>query len=80
MIGEDYTDDNYYFALRPPDVEVDGQGNIYVVDYDNARIQKFDRSGKYLVSFGRRGQGPGDIQSVNQIQWDRRGRSPAIKF
>lgn len=67
VIGEDFTDDNYYFALRPPDMAVDGQRNIYVVDYRNARIQKYDYSGKYLNSFGRKGQGPGDFQSVNQI-------------
>lgn len=73
VIGEDFTDDNYYFALRPPDMAVDGQRNIYVVDYGNARIQKYDYSGKYLNSFGRKGQGPGDFQSVNQIQWDKQG-------
>ena len=73
VIGNDYTDDNYYFALRPPDMEVDSQGNIYVVDYRNARIQKYDYSGKYIDSYGRKGQGPGDFQSVNQIQWDKRG-------
>lgn len=73
VIGGDYTDDNYYFALRPPHVEVDDQGNIYVVDYSNTRIQKYDRSGRYLDSYGRRGQGPGEFQSVNRIQWDRRG-------
>jgi hypothetical protein len=73
VIGGDYTDDNYYFPLRPPDMEVDDQGNIYVVDYSNARIQKYDRSGRYLDSYGRSGQGPGEFQSVNRIQWDGRG-------
>ena len=73
VIGEDFTDDNYYFALRPPDMALDGQGNIYVVDYRNARIQKYDYSGKHLDSYGRKGQGPGEFQSLNRIQWDKQG-------
>lgn len=73
VIGENYTDDNYYFSLRPPDMEVDDQGNIYVVDYSNTRIQKYDQSGRYLDSYGRWGQGPGDIQMPNRIKWDTQG-------
>ena len=32
-------------------VAVDGQGQVYVADTANARIQKFDRSGQYLAAW-----------------------------
>jgi len=45
----------------PVDVNVDRFGNVYVLEYWNNRIKKFDSSGNYLKSFG----GPGS----NCNQW-----------
>ena len=42
---------------------VDEQGSIYVLDEKNYRVQAFDASGKYLRTIGRKGQGPGDLDS-----------------
>ena len=36
----------------PRNVAFDSQGNMYVVDSDNNRIQKFDASGKFLTLWG----------------------------
>ena len=36
----------------PLDVATDSSGNIYVMEYYNNRIKKFDSSGAYLKSFG----------------------------
>ncbi len=36
----------------PRNVAIDAQGNLYVVDSENARIQKFDSSGKFLLMWG----------------------------
>ncbi len=36
----------------PRNVAVDSQGNYYVVDSENARIEKFDSSGKFLLAWG----------------------------
>ena len=35
----------------PVDVNVDNSGNIYVLEYWNNRIKKFDSAGKYIKSF-----------------------------
>ncbi len=43
----------------PFGVAVDGQGNVYVCDVKNARIQKFDSGGKFLAKSGRSGSGDG---------------------
>ena len=42
---------------------VDDQGSTYVLDGKNYRVQVFNASGKYLRTIGRKGQGPGDLDS-----------------
>jgi hypothetical protein len=46
---------------------VDSEGNVYFVNDPQSTgniILKFDRDGNFVASFGRKGQGPGEIQSV----------------
>ena len=38
--------------FRPVDVETDSSGNIYVLEYGNNRIKKFDSAGNYKAVFG----------------------------
>ncbi len=44
--------------------DVDEVGNIYIIGYKNEKnfVYKLDPSGKYLLSFGARGQGPGELE------------------
>ena len=37
---------------QPIDAEVDEQGNIYVTDSINSRVQIFDKNGSFLSAFG----------------------------
>jgi DNA-binding beta-propeller fold protein YncE len=56
---------------RPTDVAWDAAGNIYVADgAGNSRIAKFDRTGKYLKSWGSRGSGPGQFNVPHTIAID----------
>jgi hypothetical protein len=55
-------DDENYMFFRIGDIKVDGDGNIYVFEFGNKRIQKFDRDGNFLCTIGREGQGPGEYQ------------------
>ncbi len=59
-------DDNYLF-FRIRDIKVDKEGNIYVLESGNKRVQKFDRDGKYICTIGREGQGPGEFQRPSQV-------------
>ena len=47
--------------------DVDNVGNIYVVNTQRQEYQiyKFDQSGNFQLCFGRRGQGPGELQVPN---------------
>ena len=71
-------DDNYLF-YRVADIQVDQDGNIYVVDFGNYRVQKFDRNGNYLQTIGRRGQGPGEFENPLQIVFDSKTGNIYIK-
>lgn len=59
-------DDNYLF-YRASDIALDSLDNIYVLEYGNCRIQKFDKSGNYLQTIGRKGQGPGEFEAPIQV-------------
>jgi tripartite motif-containing protein 71 len=45
----------------PSDVVLDAEGNLYVVDSGNARVQKVTQDGKFLATWGKPGSGPGEL-------------------
>jgi DNA-binding beta-propeller fold protein YncE len=52
----------------------DAAGNIFVADgAGNARIAKFDKDGKFVKSWGKRGAGPGEFADVLSIAVDAQG-------
>jgi hypothetical protein len=60
-IGVEYGDEDFMFASIS-DVELDSQGNIYILDLKNFRIQVFDESGGIINSIIlSKGQGPEEI-------------------
>jgi hypothetical protein len=42
-------------------VAVDPAGNVLVLDGKECRVQAFDAAGKFVRTFGRKGQGPGEL-------------------
>ncbi|OGF57772.1 MAG: hypothetical protein A2Z21_10255, partial [Candidatus Fraserbacteria bacterium RBG_16_55_9] len=60
------------FAL-PQGIAVDKAGNVYVSDFGNARIEKFDASGAFLMKWGRRGNGEGQFNQPIGVAIDEEG-------
>jgi streptogramin lyase len=59
---------------RPTDVAWDATGNVYVADgYGNARIAKYEPTGKYIKSWGSRGTAAGQFNIVHGIVIDAQG-------
>jgi DNA-binding beta-propeller fold protein YncE len=59
---------------RPTDVAWDAAGNIFVADgLANARIAKFDKDGKFVKSWGKKGNAPGEFANVRSIAVDAQG-------
>ena len=65
-------DENVLFYM-PADIAFDSKDNIYILDSGNHRIQKFDSDGKYLATFGRQGEGPGEFQYPMSLDIDTEG-------
>jgi len=42
-------------------IDVDASGRIYILDWREAKVFIFDSDGTYIKTFGRQGQGPGEM-------------------
>jgi len=60
------------FSL-PTNVAVDKEGNVYVTDTLNNRVEIFDADGKFMSAFGKSGDGPGHFARPKGIAIDRDG-------
>ncbi|MEO8049144.1 MAG: peptidyl-alpha-hydroxyglycine alpha-amidating lyase family protein [Acidobacteriota bacterium] len=59
---------------RPTDVAWDAAGNIFVADgLSNARVAKFDKDGKFVKSWGKKGTANGEFANVRSIAVDAQG-------
>lgn len=71
-LGGDNINEDFY---RPQDFAVDKGGNVYVLDSGNSRIQCFSKEGKFVRSFGRGGNGPGELSAyANSLKFLEDGR------
>ena len=54
----------------PQGVAVDKNGDVYVTDTLNDRVEIFDADGKFISTFGKNGDGPGDFTRPKGIAVD----------
>jgi DNA-binding beta-propeller fold protein YncE len=54
-------------------IAVDPQGNVFVADTRNHRIEKFDSEGRFLSQWGRRGAEPGNFDYPTGVATDGSG-------
>ncbi|MHB9037479.1 MAG: lectin like domain-containing protein [Armatimonadota bacterium] len=59
--------------LSPTGIMADASGNLYVSDYFNNRIQKFDSTGKFLGKWGTQGTSGGEFNQPVGIRPDADG-------
>jgi len=65
-IGRDPEGMDYVFAdLRS--IQVDDEGDIIALDWKDNRIKVFDDRGRHVRTFGKHGQGPGELQSPGRM-------------
>lgn len=66
FIGIEEGDENYMFNY-PADIDSDSLGNIYVLDWGDGTIKKYDSHGFHIKNIGRKGEGPGELQSPRYL-------------
>jgi DNA-binding beta-propeller fold protein YncE len=60
---------------RPTDVAFDSAGDIFVADgYGNSRVVKYDKNGKFVKTWGKRGAAPGEFNLPHSIVIDSKDR------
>jgi tripartite motif-containing protein 71 len=52
---------------RPGSMAIDAQGNLWVVDSNGNRVEKFNEKGEYLAQFGTKGSGNGQLNHPTAI-------------
>lgn len=65
--GDVESDDTLRTFTNVSDIETDSRGNIFLFDNQKSSIKKFDKDGNYLLSFGARGNGPGEFPAAFDI-------------
>jgi len=58
-IGDELGDNQYLF--KPGSVVRDTEGNLYIFDIFQHKILKVNKSGKFIISIGSKGPGPGEF-------------------
>ncbi len=59
---------------RPTDVTWDTEGNVFIADgYNNSRVVKTDKNGRWLTTWGERGKEPGQFNILHSIASDAKG-------
>jgi DNA-binding beta-propeller fold protein YncE len=58
---------------HPAGSAVDASGNLWVVDQNNDRVEKFSAGGEYLTKFGSAGSGNGQFNGPETLAIDAKG-------
>jgi len=75
--GEPADPSSFY---QPNDIITNAAGEIFVCEGHSsgatasARISKFDKNGKFIKEWGKRGTGPGEFDQPHSFAWDSKGR------
>ncbi len=69
LLIEDKDGEDYFFQWLC-DIDVDSDGNIYVLDRQQHKAYIFDKLGNYIKAIGGKGQGPGEFNKPKRIVVD----------
>jgi tripartite motif-containing protein 71 len=59
---------------EPRGITLDSDGNIYVADFRNYRVQEFDPEGAFVATWGTKGSEPGQFNDPCDVAVDSEGR------
>ena len=60
---------------KPADIAFGPDRESYIADgYGNSRVVKFDKNGRYLFAWGKKGKGPGEFNLPHAVRLDSKGQ------
>ena len=59
--------DSTQIFTTPLTLDIDDEGNIFILDVVKASISKFNENGKFIKNFGHQGIGPGEMRYPNAL-------------
>lgn len=71
-------DDEHTFFLKIGDIDVDDQGNIYVLETKSMEIRMFDKTGRFMRTFAGKGEGPGEFIRPTDLAVDHRKQTICV--
>lgn len=66
-LNNDPDSDNYLSFIDLDMIGVDNENNIYIGDMFKPKINKYDKNGKLLTTFCRKGNGPGEVGAISFV-------------
>jgi len=69
-----------YLFSRINGLDVDDNGNLYVLDYRSAHVRVFDDRGVFLRTIGQKGQGPGEMEMPVFVQVEPSGELAVFDY
>jgi hypothetical protein len=74
-----FGDSKQGYIAEASDIAVDEEGRVYIADRLLHHVIVYDRMGKFITAFGRRGKGPGEFENPTWIAY-RNGRIAVGNF
>jgi hypothetical protein len=71
-LGGETDDEEEFFGIIA-DIEIDGEGNVYLLDAQLAEVKIYTANGEYVRSIGREGEGPGEFRRPSAMFFTKDG-------
>ncbi len=77
-LGGETDDEDEFFGVIA-DIEIDENGNVYLLDSQLAEVKIYDKDGNFLNSIGREGEGPGEFRLPSAMFFTEEGHVAVVQ-
>jgi hypothetical protein len=78
-LGGETDDEDEFFGLIT-DIDIDEQGNVYLLDSQLTEIKIFTADGEFVRSIGREGEGPGEFRFPQAMFFTKEGNVGVMQY
>lgn len=78
-LGGETDDEDEFFGVIA-DIEIDDQGNVYLLDSQLSEVKIYTSDGEFVRSIGREGEGPGEFRRPGAMFFTKEGNVAVVQF